>query len=64
MTDATPDATATDRIKDGLDSARDKAAHAYESARERASDAVEASREKAQRAARRWIDAGSSTLAA
>lgn len=52
MSDAISDPKAGDRIKDGLDSARDKASHAYEAARDRASDAVEASRKKAQRAAR------------
>ena len=52
MSDTISDPKATDRVKDGIDTARDKAAHAYEAARDRATDAVEASREKAQQAAR------------
>lgn len=44
------------RVHDGVEAAKEKAAHAYESARTRASAAVEDSREKAKVAARRTAE--------
>ncbi|MGK6321489.1 hypothetical protein ACMGDM_00230 [Sphingomonas sp. DT-51] len=45
MTDQHHDADTHGRLRDGVDTARDKASHAYESARHRASDAAHATAE-------------------
>lgn len=48
--------TAREKLRDGIDHARDKAANAYETARAKANDAVDLSRDKAREAARQTAE--------
>ena len=56
MTDPDSPNGSASKIRDGIDTARDKASHAYETARDKAGEAVDASRDRARDAARQTAE--------